>query len=93
LRPIAPSHARSDREDYAAFLARKTPLDMPTGREIIWTGAISDALSKFTREQEAHVRSRLSGGARVIDIAREFGVHRTTVSKIKMGTYRTGPSC
>ena len=62
LRPIAPSHARSDREDYAAFLARKTPLDMPTGREVlIYT--LTDPFSlevRYIRQHTGPARSVVS---------------------------------
>ena len=42
---------------------------------------------RFTPEQEQSVRDRLRSGEKGIDLAREFGVHRTTISKIKKGTY------
>lgn len=59
-----------------------------TGRKITWVRSIAEANSKFTPEQEVAVRARLESGERVKDLAREFGVHRTTISKIKKGTYR-----
>lgn len=58
-----------------------------TGREITWGDKLSAALRKLDDEQVNQIKGRLSAGERVIDLAREFGVHRTTVSKIKMGTY------
>lgn len=59
-----------------------------TGRKITWVGAIKAALSKFSPELERLVLTRLNSGERVIDLAKEFGVHRTTISKIKKGKYR-----
>jgi hypothetical protein len=48
---------------------------------------LSQANSKLSDHQVRDICSRLEHGARVIDLAREFKVHRTTISKIKMGTY------
>lgn len=48
---------------------------------------ISESTRKLTEEDLASIRAALVSGARVRDIAEQYGVHRTTVSKIKMGTY------
>lgn len=49
---------------------------------------LSIAVSKFTPEEEEAIHTRLKQGERVGAIANEVGVHRTTISKIKNGTYR-----
>lgn len=59
-----------------------------TGRKITWTDKISEATRKFDAGEESTVRARLANGEMVKDLAVEYGVHRTTISKIKKGTYR-----
>jgi hypothetical protein len=46
------------------------------------------AVSKFSKEQAEIIRQRLVCGERVRDLAKEFNVHRTTISKIKAGQYQ-----
>lgn len=58
------------------------------GRNITWGDKLSIALRKITPEQEINIKQRLDKGEKGIDLAKEFGVHRTTISKIKMGTYK-----
>ena len=48
---------------------------------------ISVSSRKFDEQTVEAIRKRLANGERVIDIAREFSVHRVTISKIKMGKY------
>jgi hypothetical protein len=57
------------------------------GRVITWTDKLAVAIRKFSPEQVEEIRSRITNGEGVQSIAKEFGVHRTTISKIKMGTY------
>lgn len=57
------------------------------GREITWGDKLSRAVSKFTKEQTEVIQGRLNNGELVKDLANEYGVHRTTISKIKKGTY------
>lgn len=57
------------------------------GRLISWGARISESLRKLSAQQVADAHRRLSGGELVKDIAAELGLHRTTVSKIKKGTY------
>jgi hypothetical protein len=56
-------------------------------RDITWGPSISAAVSKLADADVALISNRLRDGERVKDIAKEYGLHRTTVSKIKMGTY------
>lgn len=58
-----------------------------TGRKITWIDKIAARIRKFTPEQLQDVQRRLDAGELGIALAREFGVHRTTISKIKTGTY------
>lgn len=48
---------------------------------------ISEGTSRFSAEELADIRDALAAGVKVREIAEKYGVHRTTVSKIKMGTY------
>lgn len=57
------------------------------GRKIQWIDTIADRLRKLSADQIAEIKERLFAGTRVGILATEFGVHRTTLSKIKAGTY------
>lgn len=57
------------------------------GRDITWGDKLSVALRRLTEEQVEEIKLRFSAGERTTDLAKEYGVHRTTMSKIKMGTY------
>ncbi len=58
------------------------------GRKITWIAKIAEANSKISATQEIEIRARLAAGELGRALAAEFGVHRTTMSKIKLGTYR-----
>lgn len=57
------------------------------GREITWGATIAEATRKLSREQAEQIRHRIHSGETVISIAKETGIHRTTISKVKAGTY------
>jgi len=57
------------------------------GREITWGDAISEKLKKLTDDDVQDIKERLSRGEMDKDLAAEYGVHRTTLSKIKTGKY------
>jgi len=61
-----------------------------SGRTITWGEKISESLRKLTAEDVQEILRRLQCGERVGRLAKEYGVHRTTLSKIKMGTYHDG---
>jgi len=57
------------------------------GREILWIDKVSDGLRKLTNDQMQEITQARSAGAKIQDLAIKYGVHRTTISKIKTGTY------
>lgn len=57
------------------------------GREIKWIGKIAEKLRRFSPDEVASIKQRIENGEGTQALASEFGVHRTTISKIKMGTY------
>lgn len=58
-----------------------------SGRVITWGDKLSEAVRKLDSAQVESIKVRLAAGELGINLAREFGLHRTTISKIKMGTY------
>jgi hypothetical protein len=58
-----------------------------TGRVITWGAKLSEALKKLTPEQCLDILKRTAKGEKVIHLAAEFGVHRTTISKVKRNQY------
>jgi len=44
-------------------------------------------VKKLTPEQCADIRRRAAQGEKVADLAAEYRVHRTTISKAKLGKY------
>lgn len=59
------------------------------GRKITWTDRIAESLRKLGDDDVATIGRRLAAGEKNCDLSKEYGVHRTTISKIKMGTYLT----
>jgi len=57
------------------------------GRKITWIDAIAKANRKIDEKTAMEIETRIKQGEKVTDIARELGIHRTTISKIKAGTY------
>lgn len=57
------------------------------GRKITWTKKIAEALRKANPEKQAEIKRLLDSGMKVCNVAEMFNLHRTTVSKIKLGTY------
>lgn len=72
---------------------RKTPeqkehmRQLMAGRVITWADKLSAAVRKLSDEQVSEIQQKLAAGARVVDLAAEYKVDRTTISKIKKGTY------
>jgi GIY-YIG catalytic domain-containing protein len=80
------SQASKGRKHSAEFRARRSA--MFKGRKITWTGKIAEANRKLTDEDCARIRERLAAGEKNRTLAAEYGVHRTTISKVKMGKYK-----
>jgi hypothetical protein len=59
------------------------------GRKITWGDRIAEAVRKLTKKQADEVLLRIQNGERISALAAELGMHRTSVSKIKAGTYFT----
>ena len=57
------------------------------GRKIEWKDKIGIANMKITDADQVVIRQRVSRGDKVIDIAKDYGVHRGTITKVKMGKY------
>jgi hypothetical protein len=74
-------------------LRRKTPEQREhmrrkmAGRVIAWADKVAAAVRKFDEAEVAAIKARLDAGEQTQKLAAEFKVHRTTISKIKMGTY------
>lgn len=60
------------------------------GRKITWGAKGGDANRCVTDEQARDIFRRAKSGERTVDLAREYGVHRTTISNIKMGHWGWG---
>jgi GIY-YIG catalytic domain len=58
-----------------------------TGRKILWVDKISKANRKLNEGMISEIKRRLNAGELVKDLAAEFRVHRTTLSKINTGIY------
>lgn len=56
------------------------------GRKILWADKVAESIRKLSSEAES-IKQRLGNGEKVGNLAVEFNVHRTTISKIKKGTY------
>jgi hypothetical protein len=59
------------------------------GRRIAWVDKVAAGLRKLNEGDIDAIRARLAAGEGTCALAMEFGVHRTTLSKIKVGTYLT----
>lgn len=57
------------------------------GREITWGDTLSKAMRKLSASDIMEIKKRLNSGELVKDLAEEYSVHRTTLSKVKNGTY------
>lgn len=57
------------------------------GRTITWGDKLAASARRLSDDDVADIRAKLADGAKVKDLAAEYGLHRTTISKVKMGTY------
>lgn len=58
------------------------------GRVITWADKIGNANRKLTDQDIFDIEQMLFHGIKVIDISKHYGVHRTTISKVKTGKYK-----
>ena len=59
------------------------------GRKILWADKIGEKVRKLTPEDVLAIKLAMASGVKGCDLAAQYGVHRTTISKVKMGTYPT----
>jgi hypothetical protein len=52
-----------------------------------WNSKVAEGVRKLTREQAETILRRLNQGEFNCNLSKEYGVHRTTLSKIKTGVY------
>jgi len=57
-------------------------------RVITWGDKISEATRKLTDDDQMNIIEALANGWKNKDLAEKYGVHRTTISKVKMGRYK-----
>lgn len=67
---------------------RKKHSQSMKGRKITWKEKIAESNRKINDDQLKAIVYRLQCGAKVIELANEYGVHRTTITKIKQGKYK-----
>lgn len=61
--------------------------DSMKGREITWGNKIAESIRKLTENDVQQILQRFSSGEKLIDMAKEYGVDRTTMTKVRNGTY------
>jgi predicted kinase len=57
------------------------------GRQITWRDKISASNRKLSQLDIASILDALNSGASVVSLSNQYGVHRTTISKVKKGKY------
>lgn len=57
------------------------------GRVITWADKVAEGVRKLSEQQVSEIRQRIESGEFLSRLADEFGVHRTTLMKVKAGTY------
>jgi len=77
----AASKGRKHREETKVAMSK-----LMTGRKILWVDKVKKAVSKFDEEKIGLVLEDLKT-MKVKDVAAKYKVHRTTITKIKLGTY------
>lgn len=58
------------------------------GRKITWKDKIGEANRKIDDASIISIQQRINNGEKVIDLAKEYGVHRTTITKVKLNKYK-----
>lgn len=80
LRLISGSRTHSDETRAKMSKAHK-------GRKMTWGDKLSQLTLSLTEDQVSDIKDALANGAKVKDIASQYGRHRGTITKIKMGRY------
>jgi hypothetical protein len=75
-------------KSFATPEGRRKVSEKMKGRNITWGAKISDRTSKLSDLQCSTIRQRIDKGEMVKDLAVEYGVHRTTISKVKTCQYK-----
>lgn len=61
--------------------------DLMKKREITWGSKIAESTRKLSTQDQADILDSLKKGEKNRDLAAKYGVHRTTISKVKTGKY------
>ncbi len=77
--------AKSKRGVKASAQTRAKMSRAHKGRNITWGAKLGDANRSVTDDQARNIYRRAIAGERTGDLAKEFGLHRTTITNIKMG--------
>jgi hypothetical protein len=71
--------------------AESNAMRIATLRKVVhheeWNSRVAEAVRKLTLQDVSDIITAFSKGGRTGELANRYGVHRTTISKIKMGTY------
>lgn len=81
------SAASRGRKQSAASKAKRIATLKAVEHRPEWNERVAQAVRKLTEEDLRVIISELRAGVKGIELARRYGVHRTTLSKVKMGTY------
>jgi hypothetical protein len=78
------SLGRTHTNDWKEYMS-----EIMKGREFTeeWRENISQSVRKLSDDDIEEIKILLQSGAMVKDLAKRYGVHRTTISKVKMGKY------
>lgn len=61
--------------------------EIMTGRTNTWGDKVAETIRKVSKEEAENIKQRLNNGELVKDLALEYKMHRTSISKIKKGVY------
>lgn len=66
---------------------KKKMSNIMKGRKITWGDKVSQGTRKFDDDKVKEVKKLLLKGYKVCELAEKYGVHRTTITKIKLDKY------
>lgn len=76
------SKGRCHTEDH-----KKAMSDRMKQREITWGHKIAESTRKLSQQDQTDILESFANGGRTGELAAKYGVHRTTISKVKTGKY------